>query len=130
MNSVVIKMIALGGYRVRTIIVREYASMALTEKDGLKLRIAIEQLLTGEKTITLDFSDISLFATMFFNASIGHLVLQLTPEKCQERIKIANISELGRETYQHTLENAKEIFSQNAYIQKIADVTENNLENI
>jgi hypothetical protein len=115
---------------MKTIFVKEYTTMALTEKDGLKLRSAIEQLLAGEPVIVLDFSGISLFATMFFNASIGHLVLKLTPQRCEERIKIDNISELGRETYRHTFENAKEIFAQSGNIQKIADVTSNNLENI
>lgn len=115
---------------MKTVIVREYASMALTEKDGLKLRAAIENLLKTERIISLDFSGISLFATMFFNASIGHLVMQLTPEECEDRVRISNISELGLETYRHTLGNARDIFVQHSSLQKIADVTQCNLENI
>jgi hypothetical protein len=114
---------------MKTILVRDYADMALTERDGMKLRAAIERLLQNEPAVLLDFSGISLFATMFFNASIGHLVMQLSPTVCAGRILITNISDLGRETYQHTFENARDIFSQHSSLEKIADVTQTNLDN-
>lgn len=103
--------------------------MALTESDGLKLRNAIEHILKNGSAVTLDFSGISLFATMFFNASIGHLVMTISPEKCDELIHITNISELGRDTYVHSFENAKAVFHQYGDLKKIAEVTASNLDN-
>lgn len=112
-----------------TIFVNKIAVMALTETDGLKLRSAIERSLSEFGRAELDFSGISLFATMFFNASIGHLVMNLSPKKCSELIQVTNISELGRETYLHSFDNAKAIFSQVGNLKKISDITKSNIEN-
>lgn len=114
---------------MRTIFVNQMTNMALTESDGLKLRRVIENSLADSDCVELDFSGISLFATMFFNASIGHLVMSLSPEKCADIIRISNISDLGNETYRHSFENAKAIFAQYGSLKKIGEITKTNLDN-
>lgn len=112
---------------MRTILVSKIATMALTESDGLKLRKAIEASLEDDDAIELDFSGISLFATMFFNASIGNLIMRFSPERCAEIIRLTHISDLGMDTYQHSFENARFIFAQRETLHKISDITKWNL---
>jgi hypothetical protein len=114
---------------MQTINARDITVMALTETDGLKLRAAIEETLKKDEAVTLDFSGISLFATMFFNASIGHLIMTLSPKKCDELIHVVNISDLGMETYIHSFENAKAIYEQYGNLRKIVEVTTSNIDN-
>ncbi len=101
--------------------------MALTESDGLKLRKAMEALLEDDNVIELDFTGVSLFATMFFNASIGNLIMRFSPEKCAEAIRLTHISDLGMDTYWHSFENASFIFARRETLCKISDITKSNL---
>ena len=109
------------------IIISDLTKMAMTDNDGLKLRREIEKHLEEDKII-LDFADIEVFATMFFNASLGHFVMNLTPEKCDELFEIVNISELGQETLDHSLENAKLIFNNKLDSKEIAEITTKNID--
>lgn len=81
----------------------------MTEDQGFLVRNAMETAAKANEVIVLDFDGISLFATMFFNASIGYYIVEKGIDYCKENIKLANISELGMETYTHSFENAKEI---------------------
>lgn len=89
--------------------IREICPIAMTEEQGLSLRSAMEPLIDAGEPVILDFEGISLFATMFFNASIGYYVLKKGAAYCSRNIQLANISSLGRETYRHSFANAKEI---------------------
>lgn len=113
---------------MKKILIRELTTMAMTEDAGLKLRKVIEDNIDSNDKIILDFESINLFATMFFNASIGYLVLRLTPEKCNELFEIVNISDLGKETYSHSFENAKLIYQNKLKTDNIAEITQDNIE--
>ena len=109
--------------------VNKFTNMAMTESAGLKVRKEIENLISTEKKIIIDFSGISLFATMFFNASIGHFVLLLSPEKCNNLFELINLTELGMETYTHSFENAEAIYNdKNQQSSVIGEITQNNIE--
>lgn len=110
------------------IMVNELTQMAMTESAGMMLRKEIENLLKTEKKVVIDFSGISLFATMFFNASIGHFVMTLSPEMCRNIFELINLSELGMETYTHSFENAEEIYNNKNKQSVIGEITQNNIE--
>ena len=113
-----------------TIMVNTLTKMAMTDSDGLKLRKEIEDLKKTEKNIILDFSQISLFATMFFNASIGHFIMEMSPEKCEDLFELRNISELGKETYNHSFENAKILYQNKKQENFIGEITQQNIEHL
>lgn len=116
----------------KKIIISELIKNGLTENNGLIVREKIEPLLkelSEDDTIILDFKDISLFATPFFNASIGYLVLNLGPDKFNKIFKLEQISELGKSTYQHSYENAVEIYSKRTNMDMIGKITKSNIEN-
>lgn len=109
------------------IYVNEFTKRALTENEGLKLREQISKY-WDDDTVIIDFSGISMFATMFFNASIGHYVLNFSPEICEKKIELRSISELGKETYKHSFENAKAIFLNKERNDTIGNITKENIE--
>jgi diacylglycerol kinase len=103
-------------------------SFAMTEEAGKELRDLISKELEKNEKVTLDFASISMFATPFFNASIGYFVLNLTPVKYSQLIKMENLSELGVETYNHSLENAIDIFNKKINLSVIGEITKNTIE--
>jgi len=91
-----------------TINIKSLCEYAMFENDGEKLRENIEEYWKEDKTdiVILDFSDVDMYATMFFNASIGWLVLHYGEEIVKERLRVENLTKLGEETWKHSYENA------------------------
>lgn len=104
----------------------------LTESNGIILRKKIEEELERIKVddiIILNFKNISLFATPFFNASIGYFVLKFGKEKFDKIFKLDKISELGMNTYKHSYDNAVEMYNKKIDTKQLGEVTKNNIEN-
>lgn len=110
--------------------VKEITSMALTDDKGKILREKInEKIDKGEEKITIDFEGIQIFTTMFFNASIGHFVLKYGPE-IMKRFELLNLSELGKDTLNHSFINAKSIYEKGQDQEIIAKVTNENIDDL
>lgn len=90
-----------------TILIRSFTPNALSEKAGseLRKRILTSYYNDSKEKIILDFDGIGLFATMFFNASIGYLI-QENLNEIIEHMEIVNISTLGLKTLEHSKANA------------------------
>ena len=104
----------------------------LTESNGIILRKKMEEELekiNEEDIIILNFKNISLFATPFFNASIGYFVLKLGKEKFDKIFKLDEISELGLNTYKHSYDNAVEMYNKKIDTKKLGKKKKNNIEN-
>lgn len=86
--------------------VKDICQYAVFEQDGIKLREAILHELEQNNDVEIDFVDINLFATMFFNASIGWIVLKFGPEIIQNKVSYTNLTELGQSTWEHSFQNA------------------------
>ncbi len=92
---------------INKIKISEISNYALTEEDGIKLRNKMNEYLKDGQKVVLDFTNITLFATPFFNASVGYSFYNLKETKYNELISVENITQLGMSTYQHSIENAK-----------------------
>lgn len=112
---------------MNTIIVSNFISNGLSEKNGLILREKISEFLEKDQEVILDFSNITLFATPFFNSFIGYFVLKMNPDIVKEKIKIVNISELGQDTYKHSYENATFFYNKKINTEKIGKITSDNI---
>ena len=55
--------------------IKDICPMAMTEDQGFLVRSAMETAIKANEVIVLDFDGISLFATMFFNVSIGYYIV-------------------------------------------------------
>lgn len=113
------------------IYVKELFTNGLTESNGLILRNKIEEILQKNENemIVIDFDDLALFATPFFNASIGYFVLKLGPEEFINKFKLKNMTKLCEDTYQHSYENAVEKYKKEIDLNKVGEITKNNIEN-
>lgn len=103
--------------------IKEISENALFESDGIKLRNMIMDFCNSnhDEKIQLDFSGITLFATMFFNAWVGYFVKNNETD-ILNRIETTNISKLGEKTLQHSRDNAEYIISlSDKDIKKIVD---------
>lgn len=79
---------------------------AISMQSGMKLHDVIaNNLLSGEK-VEIDFSDVALFASPFFNASVGVLLKDVSIESLMDKMKIVNCSEVGLGLLNTVIQNA------------------------
>lgn len=109
--------------------VKTLCEYAMFESDGELLRAEIENAWTANKdcNIILDFTDVDMYATMFFNASIGWLVLHYGKDIVLNQIKAENLTPLGQETWKHSFDNAVEVANDPQY-QKILSELDTNTD--
>ena len=92
---------------MNTIIVSKFTDEAASRAKGLLLKSQLDNLInSGEKDISIDFTGITKFASPFFNNSLAALAL-IYGFPIINSIKIDNISDIGLNTYQTSLNNAK-----------------------
>ncbi|WP_221293291.1 STAS-like domain-containing protein [Stutzerimonas stutzeri] len=79
---------------------------AISMQSGEKLYAALHnKLVVGDK-IVVDFEGVALFASPFFNASIGLLLKDISIENLQRQLSIINLSDVGRDLLNHVISNA------------------------
>lgn len=93
------------------IIANEYIQTGFSMEDAEKLLAVIEPLVKQKENLTIDFTGIKLFTTLFFNNVLAKFVMELGPDCYNEKFFVKNLSEVGETTYQHSLENAKDYFA-------------------
>ena len=106
----------------------EFCQIALSEEKGIVFRNKIVESLKKAEEVVLDFEGIKIFATPFFNSSIGYLVMQITPSVYDKRIKVNNLSDLGMETYLHSKENAEQIYQKKINIETLGEIAKDTIE--
>lgn len=86
--------------------IKSHVKFCLSQNDGKILRNIIEPELNKGEKIILDFSGISLFASPFFNISVGHFITNMGIKKYNENIEVINLSVVGQKVYQKVTEHA------------------------
>lgn len=86
-------------------------SNAITLADGQRLHGIISEQLRNKSSIDLDFSGVEVFASPFFNASIGRLLAELTSAELNSLLHIHNLPKAGDRLLRQVIRNAKEYFS-------------------
>jgi hypothetical protein len=82
---------------------------AVATQDGERIYSTIKDLLSGSDVIELLFARVRVFATPFFNASVGRLLKDdLSPEEFNRRIAFRDLGLVGREALIKVIENAKQ----------------------
>ncbi|MFR5265543.1 STAS-like domain-containing protein [Clostridium sp.] len=91
------------------------------QKFGMQLRGLLENA-WDEEQIILNFEGIKLFASPFFNVSIGYFVSKYGRECFENKVKIINISDLGLNIIEQVKKNSsKELQNKD----KILDIINN-----
>lgn len=92
------------------ILARDYIQTGFSIDDAEKLDTAITTEIGNDETVIIDFDGVTYFTTLFFNNALAKYVLELTPEKYDQKFKIINLSEVGETTYKHSYDNAVEYY--------------------
>ncbi|PCC98990.1 STAS-like domain-containing protein [Halopseudomonas pelagia] len=95
---------------------------AISMNSGQKIKSEINKLWEKEDTISVNFEGIDVFASPFFNASIGALLKDKTIEQLQGKLKFINISDHGRRLLNLVIQNAIKFYSDSS------DNTKNGLD--
>lgn len=92
------------------IIAKDFIKTGFSEEDAKPILNAIENIISKEPIITIDFNGIRAFTTLFFNNALGKFFLDLGPEDFERKFKLENLSETGNVTYEHFLKNSKQFY--------------------
>ena len=63
-------------------------------------------LLVDKSSVEIDFYGVELFASPFFNASIGLLLKDIEIKELQSLLEVENLSQVGRQLLNHVIDNA------------------------
>jgi hypothetical protein len=83
---------------------------AITTVDGEKLFVAIQAELKGRGVADLDFSGVRVFASPFFNASIGRLLKDRTFAELRSVIRFDNLPQVGEVVLARVVENSEQYY--------------------
>lgn len=84
---------------------------AMTLDDGETIYARIHDPLIQGESVELDFDGVEVFASPFFNAGIGRLLGDLTPETLNTRLKLGHLSSFGDRVLRRVIENAKDYYA-------------------
>lgn len=94
-------------YAVRDII----GENALTLEDGQSVYDRIKTELVNGRPVELDFADVRVFASPFFNAAVGQLLKDFKPEDLNRLLSVSNLIPAGHDVLTRVIENAKQYYS-------------------
>ena len=96
---------------------------AISLQSGKNLYVKISKPLFSNESVVLDFKGVELFASPFFNASIGLLLKDIQLEDLQKQLKFVNLSEVGRQLLNHVIGNAIKYYEmESASIDKMKNI--------
>lgn len=84
----------------------DYIKTGFSADDAAKLDAVIQQHVQNNEKIIVDFADITIFTTLFFNNVFAKYILQIGLDAYNQKFELHNLSELGQTTYQHSFDNA------------------------
>jgi hypothetical protein len=95
---------------------------AITLEDGQTVLEQLRPALQNQETVELDFANVDIFASPFFNAAIGQLVRYFDSETLNNRLQVRNLSMDGNALLRRVIENAKQYYSDDIDRMRIDEV--------
>ena len=112
-----------------TIKLSSFTNEAASKSKGSLLRKMLEEPLKNGDVISVDFGGIKRFASPFFNNSFASLGLVYGFEHL-DKIKLLNITDTGKSTYDTSIENAKLIYQNPEFSSAINKIINNVPKNV
>ena len=91
---------------VKSILVADYTDSGFTKEDAEKVANVLEKELPNMgagDVIKFDFVNVKFFTTLFFTC----LLKKMPFEEYSAKIKLENLSAVGKRAYEHSLDNAR-----------------------
>lgn len=85
----------------------------VTPEDGDKLYQLIKPKLIKQELVTVDFENVSVFASPFFNMSIGRLLSDIKPEDLNQFLQIKGLDPDDMMVLRRVIENSKKYYLSN-----------------
>lgn len=79
---------------------------AISMQKGNRIYELLLQKISNDEHVTLDFEGVSLFASPFFNAAIGHLLKDIEIERLQKLMKPIHLNNTGKDLLNLVIDNA------------------------
>lgn len=92
---------------------------AISIQNGANLYESIYPSIVSGEEVLLDFEGVELFASPFFNASIGLVLKDIDVTQLKERVRMKNLSELGSQLLNHVISNAIRYYGKEKSIQQV-----------
>lgn len=102
--------------RIREIV----GTRCITKDDGQRVYDTIHSALKDGQSVTLDFAEVTQFASPFFNFAIGQLVKDIPVDNLKTLLSIVNIVPDGQLVVDRVIENASRYHTDLDY-RKIVD---------
>lgn len=83
---------------------------ALAGDDGQRLYDRMYAILGAAQNAQVDFYGVRVIATPFFNAAVGRLLKDVSPDELRNRILFKNLSLAAERTLALVIENAKQYY--------------------
>lgn len=111
---------------MQKIVIQDITKEAASQSSGEKLFASMEPLIKENVKFCVDFDGLTRFASPFFNNSFAKLALAYGFDSI-DSIEILNLSKVGTDTYNTSMENAKLLSNDPEYATKIKEIINTNL---
>jgi len=82
----------------------------ITAEDGQKLFDTVNPELVSRHAIEIDFKGVRVFASPFFNASLGRVLKDLSLDEFRKLVKCTNLPPVGMSVLERVLANSEEYY--------------------
>ncbi len=95
---------------------------AISPNKGQKIYDLIYQLLSLGQVVELDFSEVKVFATAFFNVATGQLLKDFSRDDLNRQICITGLTNDGQHILQRVMDNAEHYYNDASYRRAVDNV--------
>ncbi|WP_417439661.1 STAS-like domain-containing protein [Idiomarina abyssalis] len=94
---------------------------AVSIQGGRKLHEKIKDDLLAGRSVELDFEGVKIFASPFFNSSIGVFIKDIPIQTLMQRLEVKNLEQNGKELLNHVIDNAIRYYKSEGSIKNAFD---------
>jgi hypothetical protein len=95
---------------------------AITLDDGQSVYDRIYPELRAGREVDLDFLQVSVLASPFFNAAIGQLLRDLSSDELNRLLRVTNLTPVGANVMRQVIANAKRYYAEPDYRRAVTEV--------
>ena len=92
----------------------------IVKDDGQRIYETIHEALLQDEKVTLDFDQVTQYASPFFNFAIGQLLKDIAVDNLKRLLKVENLTDDGKMVVHRVIENASRYYTDTDY-SKIVD---------
>jgi len=101
----------------------------ITKEDGQKVFDEIYPVLKSRNQVVLDFSKVNIFASPFFNFSIGQLFKDFSLEEIKALLETKSLSQDGNNVLERVIDNSIKYYSNDRAMEIQNEVIKEKSEN-